>query len=175
MGRIGQLIAPGARLGQQVMERLLVGVTPQTAGRFARPGGVVIQSNHPAFILGHLALYPQRILQQLGQPVAPAAAVPAGYDALFKAGVECRDDVEGTIYPSLDELQTRFFEGYRSALAAVEAAPDEAFEVPNPAEGRLRELFPQLGAAINFYFIGHVAMHLGQLSAWRRAMGLPTA
>jgi hypothetical protein len=174
MGRIGPVIGPGAKLGQYAAERILAGVTAENYGRFARPGGVVVHSNHPAFIVGHLALYPQRILQQLGQPVG-SAAVPAGYEMLFKFGVECQDDIEGTIYPPFEELKTRFFEGYRAAIAAVEAAPDEAFDVPNPAEGRLRELFPKLGAAINFYLVGHVQVHLGQLSAWRRAMGMPAA
>jgi hypothetical protein len=39
----------------------------------------------------------------------------------------------------------------------------------------MRDLFPTIGAAINFYLIGHVQVHLGQISAWRRGMGLPPA
>ena len=33
----------------------------------------------------------------------------------------------------------------------------------------------RVGGAINFYIGGHVQVHLGQLSAWRRAIGLPPA
>jgi hypothetical protein len=31
---------------------------------------------------------------------------------------------------------------------------------------------PTVGAAVNFMLGGHLQMHLGQVSAWRRAMGL---
>ena len=121
MGTIGSVIAPGAKLGLMYAERLLNGITPDNYAKFAKPGGVTVASNHLAFVLGHLSLYPQRVLQNLGQPIGPTA-VPAAYDALFKAGVECQDDPDGRIYPKLDELKARFFDGYRAAIAAVEAA-----------------------------------------------------
>ena len=174
MNRIGSIIAPGAKLGLMYAERLLAEVTGANYARFAQPGGVVVKSNHPAFILGHLSLYPVRIMQNLNLPDG-ATAVPPGYEALFKFGVECQDDPDGKIYPPLAELKTQFFEGHKAAIAAVESAADEAFDGPNPAEGRLRELFPTIGTALNFYLIGHVQVHLGQFSAWRRAMGLPAA
>jgi hypothetical protein len=40
---------------------------------------------------------------------------------------------------------------------------------------RSREMFPTLGAVVAFYLGGHVMNHLGQLSAWRRCLGLPPA
>jgi hypothetical protein len=174
MGTVGSYIAPGAKLGLMYTERLLAGVASETYARFARPGGTLVASNHFAFVLGHLSIYPQRVMQHLGLPAGVTAA-PSNYDALFKAGVECQDDAEGKIYPPLDELKSRFFDGHRAAIAAVEAAADEAFAAPNPTEGRMRELFPTVGAAVNFYLIGHVQVHMGQISAWRRAMGLPAA
>jgi hypothetical protein len=174
MGHIGSIIAPGARLSLGSAERLLAGVTQENYGRFAQIGETQIKSNHPAFVLGHLALYPIRTMQFLKVPVG-AAAFPPAYEPLFKAGVACVDDPHGKIYPPLAELKSTFTESYKAAIAAVEAAPDEAFTVPNPLEGRPRELFPTIGAAISFYLIGHVQVHLGQVSAWRRAMGLPPA
>jgi hypothetical protein len=174
MGQIGQIIASAATLTLFYAERLLVGVTPDMFARLARPGNVVLKSNHPAFILGHLCLYPPRILERLNQPVG-AAAYALAYDALFKSGVECQDDPDGRLYPPMDALTKQFFEGYRAAQAAVAAAPDELLCGPNPAEGRMRELFPILGGMLNFYLTGHAQSHLGQLSAWRRAMGLPAA
>ena len=174
MGRIGSIIAPGARLGLMYAERLLAGVAPDTYARFARPGGVVVKSNHPAFVLGHLSIYPARVMQYLKLPPGPTA-FPPHYESLFKFGVECQDDLDCKAYPPLPELKTRYFESYKAAIAAVETASDEAFDPPNPAEGRMRDLFPTIGAAINFYLIGHVQVHLGQLSAWRRGMGLPPA
>lgn len=174
MQGIGSMLAGSGRLALAYAERLLSGVSPEMFGRFARVGGQVIRSNHPAFVFGHLALYPPRILELVGQP-AVSVSVPPHYESLFKAGCECQDDVDGTIYPPMDDLTARFFEGYRAACAAVEACADEVFRRPNPAQGRMRELFPALGGAIGFYLGGHVQNHLGQFSAWRRAMGLPAA
>jgi hypothetical protein len=174
MNRIGSIIAPGAKLGLMYAERLLSEVTDTNHARFARPGGVVIKSNHPAFILGHLSLYPARASQYLHLPTTETA-FPPSYEVLFKFGVECQDDPDGTIYPPTAELKRQFFDSYRAAIAAIESAPDEAFDAPNPAEGRLRELFPTIGTALNFYMIGHVQVHLGQFSAWRRMMGMSSA
>ncbi len=174
MGRVGAIISPGAKVCQMYAERLLGGVTQANYARFARPGGVEMKSNHMAFVLGHLALYPARIFTFLGLPPGSAVA-PSSYEGLFKAGVECQDDPDGRIYPPLAELRSRFFDGYRAAIAAIESAPDEAFDPPNPVEGRPREMFPTIGAMLNFYVTGHVQVHLGQVSAWRRAMGLPAA
>ncbi len=174
MGQFGSIIAPGARLGLAYAERLLVGVTSENHARFARPGGVVVQSNHPAFLLGHLSLYPIRVMQYLNLPPGPTA-YPGHYESLFKFGVECQDDPEGKIYPPLDELKSLFFASYRAAIDALESSPDGPFSEPNPAEGRMRELFPTKGPALTFYMVGHVQVHLGQFSAWRRCMGLPAA
>ena len=174
MARIGSIIAPGAKLGLMYAERLLAGVTPETYARFARPGGVAVKSNHAAFVLGHLSLYPVRIMQYLNVP-AGATVFPPHYEALFKGGAECQDDPDGKTYPPLAELKALFFASYKAAIDAVEAAPDEPFDVPNPAEGRPRQMFPTIGAATIFYLIGHVQVHLGQFSAWRRGMGMPPA
>jgi hypothetical protein len=35
--------------------------------------------------------------------------------------------------------------------------------------------WPCIGAAFNFLLSGHVMVHMGQVSAWRRCMGLPAA
>lgn len=174
MSLMGDAIAAGGRLGLMYAERLLAGIEPAQFARLARPGGQVIQTNHPAFIFGHLALYPPRVLAALGRP-ADAIAVPAAWESLFKSGAECRDDSEGSIYPAMGLITEAFFNGYRAAIEAVSRATDEQFARPNPAEGRLRELFPTIGSAISFYLGGHVQNHLGQLSAWRRAVGLPPA
>ena len=113
-------------------------------------------------------------VEDLGAP-ADRVTPPANWEELFKAGVECRDDVDGALYPPLEQLKQVFFESYRSAIAAVAAATDAQLVAANPADGRMRELFPTLGGMINFYLAGHTQSHLGQLSAWRRAMGLPAA
>ena len=174
MGAIGTILAQSAGLTLLSAERLLNGITPQTFARFARPGGVELHSNHPAFIFGHLALYPVRVMTHVGRS-AGDAAVPARYEELFKNGVECRDDPAGTIYPAMQELRDFFFRSYRAAIGAVAEADDAVLTGPNPGEGRMKELFPSVGALLNFFLSGHAHSHLGQLSAWRRAQGLAPA
>jgi hypothetical protein len=85
------------------------------------------------------------------------------------------DDPQATIYPSLESVRAVFVEGYRAASAALRAAADDTFQRPNPNAGRLAELFPSLGSMHAFYCGGHMMMHLGQLSAWRRMAGLGAA
>ena len=65
--------------------------------------------------------------------------------------------------------------GYRLASQALRDCDDSLLLKENPNEGRMRELFPTIGAATGFYVGGHVMIHMGQISAWRRAMGLEAA
>lgn len=174
MGQIGQMIAASASRTPLYAERLIKDISPAAFARLARPGGVVVQSNHPAFILGHLSLYPALVLSQLGRPAGDAAPPPS-YEPLFKAGATCQDDPDGRIYPAMSELVPFFFRSTQVAMNAVAEASDEQLLAPNPAEGRSRELCPTIGAVIGFYLNGHAMSHLGQLSAWRRMMGLPAA
>lgn len=140
---LGNILADSLQLGIGYAERLLKEVPAEQFARFARPGGVVVESNHGAFVLGHLSLYPTRILEQL-EGNAGAVAPPA-----------------------------RFVEAF--SKDALRAAPDAAFSAPNPAGGRMAELFPTLGSMQAFYVGGHLMMHLGQMSAWRRMLGLKPA
>lgn len=173
MGTIGSILSQTAGLTIGYAERLLAGIDPGSFARFARPGGHEIKANHPAWVYGHLSLYSPRVLTHLGQ--SDALNVPAGFEELFKNGTECRDDRDGTIYPPMGVIRACFFDGCTRAIRTIAEADDALLAGPNPTEGRMRELFPTLGAMLNFYLTGHAQMHLGQISTWRRAMGLPAA
>ena len=69
-------------------------------------------------------------------------------------------------------LVATFFERQRRAIEAFRGTTDAALAAENPAEGRFKEMFPTVGGAVAFLLGGHVAMHLGQVSTWRRVMGL---
>jgi hypothetical protein len=126
--------------------------------------------NHPAFIIGHLSLYPNRILAMMG---LDKLVVPkAGYPELFQAGVACV--AQDGRYPGKDELVGYYRERYAAVIDAVSRADDEVFARENPLEGRIKEMFPIVGLAVNFMLNNHHMMHLGQISAWRRAMALPS-
>ncbi len=167
------MIAASARLGLGYAERLLKDVQPDQFARFANVGGTFIQSNHPAFIYGHLSLYACRVIEGVGADAAPYQPSPAFIEAFSKDAI-CVDDPNGTIYPPMGQITTALFDNYRGAVAALEAARDEVFMTENPNEA-MRDKFPTTGAMHAFYVSGHFMLHMGQLSAWRRAMGLGPA
>ena len=173
MPSIGPMFAASGKLGVGYTQMLLSGVTDQNCSQFARIGDAVIESNHPAFILGHLTLYPTRVVGQLGEDIKTVAP-PENYEKLFSHEAKCVDDPDRSIYPPLDQITSVMMDGYGKAIKLLETTDDDAFLVENPIE-RLRERFPTLGSALGFYVGGHMMMHLGQLSAWRRAMGLGAA
>jgi hypothetical protein len=112
------------------------------------------------------------VLQQIGHP---SPSVPDLFEHLFSKDATCRDDEDADLYPPMDEITAFFFEGHRMLAGALRGTPDSTFQQPNPSEGRMRELFPTLGSVQTFYCGGHMMMHLGQLSAWRRMEGLGSA
>lgn len=169
---LGNIIADSLQLSLNYGERLLKDVTPSQFARFAAPGGQIVESNHGAFIYGHLSLYGPRILTQLGHA---APVVPAGFEAAFSKDAKCADDPTGTIYPAMGVVTQFFFDGYKAAAAVLRETPDAALQQPNPIEGRMTDLFPTLGSLQAFYCGGHLMMHLGQMSAWRRMAGLGAA
>jgi len=131
-----------------------------------------VESNHPAFVYGHLSLYAPKVLQQIAHP---APRVPEHFEIAFSKDASCRDDPDGGLYPAMDEVLGFFREAYRMVTGGLRSTPDEIFQQPNPAAGRMRELFPTIGSVQAFYCGGHMMMHLGQLSAWRRMEGLGKA
>jgi hypothetical protein len=167
---LGNIIADSLQLSMGYAERLLRDVPKDQCARVARVGGVAVDSNHPAFIYGHLSLYAPKVLWQLSAPTPP---IPAHFENLFSKDASCKDDPD--LYPPMDDITAFFFEGHRMLSGALRNTPNEAFEKPNPAGGKMTERFPTLGSVHAFYCGGHIMMHLGQMSAWRRMMGLGSA
>ncbi|MGA1224359.1 MAG: DinB family protein [Phycisphaerales bacterium] len=161
-----QIILPGAELGIRYAEQL---VSTIPADVFARMP--MKDVNSAAFNIGHLSIYGDRICGLLGRN---DLVTPMPYSAdLFKAGAPCVD--EPGLYPDKDTLVSTFLERQRRAIDALKGADEAALAAENPAEGRFKEMFPTIGGAVSFLLDGHVAMHLGQVSAWRRVMGLGSA
>ena len=170
---IGPMISASARLGLGYAERLLTDVKPDQFARFAKVGDTIIESNHPAFIFGHLSLYAGRVIEQLGQD-GSAYEPSVAFNEVFSKDAKCVDDPHGTIYPAMDEVVRKLMEGYRAAADALDMADDSVFMNENPNEA-MRGKFPTNGAMLGFYVGGHFMLHIGQLSAWRRAMLLGPA
>jgi hypothetical protein len=112
-------------------------------------------------------------VEQLGGD-ASGLAPSAKFLELFSKDAKCVDDPDGTIYPAMDEIVAALLKGYSAAVDALESAPDATFQVANPNEA-MRGKFPTIGAMHTFYVGGHFMLHMGQMSAWRRAVGLGAA
>ena len=98
---LGNVIADSLQLSLGYAERLLKNVPADRAGRFAAPGGVVVESNHPTFIYGHLSLYAPKILRLIGHPAPP---IPDGFELVFSKDAKCVDDVDGVGPATLENL-----------------------------------------------------------------------
>jgi len=133
-----------------------------------------VPCNHPAFVFGHLSLYPARTMEVLG--VDHGAAVPDSYESLFAPGVACRDDPDGAIYPDMDAIVKQFDAAHQTLLDTLPTVEDDAFAAENPNQ-RMRDRLglTTVGDACAFLLAGHMQFHLGQLSTWRRTMGLGSA
>lgn len=154
-------------------KKLLTGIEPDKAARFPQGADGVINTNHPAFVYGHLALYPERVLNFVKQDPAEVS-VPEGWSKVFDQTAQCMDDPEGKIYPPFEEITKAFFDGYPKACAAIRSADPAVFAEPCPVE-RYQQAFGSTAGALNYLMNNHLMNHFGQLSAWRRMMGLGPA
>lgn len=173
MQNITTIILPAAKINRGYGESLLKDIKP---GQFARKplvGGVLLEVNHPAFHFGHLTIYHSRILNLLGSD-SHKFELPASYQDLFKQGAVCLDDPKGNIYPGMEELTSGFFRGYDEILPVLADVSDEKLLAPLSDE-KMQARFGSVGGAVNYLLINHIRQHLGQLSAWRRCMGLGPA
>ncbi len=120
--------------------------------------------NHPAWIFSHLNLYADIAVRmargerfddpaehRYGQKSQPQRSVAAyeGKDALLAAWKRHHDDGEAVLATMGGELMAS----------------------PNPLE-RWRVLHPTVGDMLVTLMVKHESAHLGQMSAWRRAMNM---
>lgn len=130
-----------------------------------RPGG---NMNHPAWILGHVGAYHPITLQLLaGEPVDDPKDNPlygfAGHGPL--------DEIEP--YGSKQAIVARFADGHEKVAQALLAAPVDAFRRP-PSLDRWAKAYPTVEFMLPDLLLHHESLHIGQISIWRRAAGLPS-
>jgi uncharacterized damage-inducible protein DinB len=119
---------------------------------------------HPAWVLSHLNVY------------APIAAAMCRREAFadpleHRYGQKSRVSLDPREYAEPAALLAAYSRLHDEAQAALEAADDEVFAEANPLE-RWRAVHPLVGEMLVTLMVKHESGHLGQLSAWRRAMGL---
>jgi len=124
--------------------------------------------NHPAWILGHLSIGTDIARQLLGKPTA----CPESWPELFGPGSTPRPD--RSVYPSKEELLGALARGHEAvARASAEVSPESLAGRHTVDLAFLKESIPTVGDLLAHLMTTHEATHLGQLSAWRRMMGLP--
>jgi hypothetical protein len=123
--------------------------------------------NHPAWTIGHLVYSAQAIGGELG--LAPW--LPSSWVALFCTG--SIPQPLAAAYPSRSGLLDALADAQARITQALSCLTPEALAAPLP-DVRYRPVFPTVGHAIVHILSGHTSFHLGQLSLWRRAAGLPS-
>lgn len=121
--------------------------------------------NHPAWLLGHVGTYHEVIASLLrGEPFENPWDAPCGKNSTPSA--------ERSRYPSKAQILDHHQTAAALACKAIETASDGAWARPmdHPTWGKQ---FATVAPAVVFLATAHQSLHLGQLSGWRRAMGLP--
>ena len=167
MGNIATLITAATERVSGLGQGLLKEVETGSAAKM--PKG--IHCNHPVFVYGHLSIYPQMIMSMLGQE-AGNTAVPSNYNDLFMHGVECQDDQDGSIYPPLAEVVEHFTRANSALIEFVKSVDDETLLKEIEGNDGFKDAFGTNGAMVMFLLHDHPMFHYGQVSTWRRAMGL---
>lgn len=123
--------------------------------------------NHPAWVLGHLFMLDAFAADMLGMhltsPVDEAWAErygPASAPDAHQGGPG-----RGELIEQMAMVRERLVGRLESMCGG-----EDSLDVPTPDE-TFREDFPTLAHLVQ-YLLWHEAYHAGQLSAWRRAMGL---
>ena len=135
----------------------------------SQPDGLV---NYPAWTLGHLA----QSSDQLGRLLGLESTFPAAWREPFRTGTT--PSGVAARFPSreavLAELETQH-ERVTRALEAAEPASLAATLAREHPNEQARQRFPTIGDYAIFLITSHEGSHLGQIAAWRRAMGLGSA
>ena len=124
-----------------------------------QPNGVV---NHPAWTLRHLASSSNFLATTLGLE----STTPAEWDARSD-GVPSGNASD---FPSKDELLAALKAQHERVAEAVSNAAPELFA--KDSDEQMRSYFPKVGDLVDYMLTAHEGTHIGQISAWRRAMGL---
>lgn len=120
--------------------------------------------NHPAWLLAHLSTAADYAASMLGGK----GVCPESWSALGdtkKPLSQQRAD-----YPSKVELMETFEAAFTNAAELYEKMSAEERSKPQKL-GFFEKELPTVGDMATFLLIAHTNLHLGQLSAWRRATG----
>lgn len=125
--------------------------------------------NHPAWTLGHLASASALLTEDLGGQID----FPKEWSELFLRkgpGDPTLPDPDSAKYPSKKDLLDELCRQHEKVKQLLRQQTDD--ELKKAVPWKFRNHMPALSDVVVFFCVNHEAMHLGQLAAWRRAMGL---
>lgn len=128
--------------------------------------------NHPAFTIGHLVSGSAMVAEELGGEFE----MPDNWADLFirkGPGDPRKPDPDKGKYPS-KQLLINELEHQHNKVKHLSTKVDEN-KLSENIKWRFSNYMPTLLDLITFMCTTHESMHLGQLGAWRRAMGLDSA
>ena len=128
--------------------------------------------NHPAWTIGHLVSGSADLARDLGAEFE----MPDRWDELFirqGPGDPRKPDTEKKKYPLKQLLITELENQHNRVKLLLHNMKENKFN--EPLTWRFSNFMPTLGDVVVFMCINHESMHLGQLAAWRRSMGLNSA
>ena len=128
--------------------------------------------NHPAFTLGHLVSGSALLAEDLGGEFE----MPDKWADLFLRkgpGDPRKPDPDKGKYPSKELLLGELEDQHNKVKKLLNSLDKK--KLSESIKWRFSSYMPTLLDIIVFMCVNHEAMHLGQLAAWRRAMGLNSA
>jgi hypothetical protein len=125
-------------------------------------GGVI---NHPAWVIGHI-IYS---CQAIGGEIGIAAWLPDDWPSKFGTGSVPIEKPDA--YLDKKMLLQALDDGQRRLETVLSAILESDLDKPLP-DVSYREIFPTVGQAVLHILTSHTAVHVGQVTVWRRASGL---
>ncbi len=146
-------------------EMVLADITAQEAYKLICDGGV-----SPAWIIGHLAFVANRVLAMTGG--TPKIDFDA-WKPIFGGGSQPKGDADKNSYPAWEELLKTWRTAHKDVAAHAPTIGKDALTAANPNERMRGGGLLTVQDFLSFVLTGHEAMHLSQLSTWRRVQGRP--
>ncbi|MGI9517779.1 MAG: DinB family protein [Pirellulaceae bacterium] len=129
----------------------------------AQPNGIM---NHPSWVVGHLTYSCQAMGGEIGLP----DWLPNAWAKRFGRGSTPVADT--ALYEKKDDAIHLLRDAQSRIVTAVQQLDDSQLDQPLPDEN-FRTILPTIRHALTQVLVAHPANHIGQLTMWRQAMGLP--
>jgi hypothetical protein len=141
-------------------KRLVADIPDDTMALQPSPG-----MNHAAWVLGHLAC----TADMLGAMIGATPVCPPDWAARFDWNSSPSSDAGR--YPAKATLVKALEDAHALIATALPRVPESRWTETTPLEA-VRGFLPTMGDCFVFVMAAHENMHLGQVSAWRRAQGM---